>query len=100
MLDAKDLGKIGSARMRTVELLEVAIATAQGLGYHIRHEWLGGGGGGACEFAGRKWLFVDLALTVDEQLEQVCRVLRADPGIYLTDVAPSLRRYLDGRRVA
>jgi hypothetical protein len=86
--------------MRTVELLESAIATAQELGYRIRHEWLGGGSGGACEFAGRKWLFVDLALTVDEQLEQVCRVLQSDPGIYLTEVAPSLRWFLDGRRAA
>jgi hypothetical protein len=41
---------------------------------------LGGSGGGACEFGGRKWLFVDLALTVDEQLDQIGRVLRADPG--------------------
>ena len=86
--------------MRTVELLEVAIETAQELGYRIRHEWLGGGGGGACEFAGRKWLFVDLALTVDEQLDQVCRVLRSDPAIYLAEIAPPLRWILDGRRVA
>ena len=86
--------------MRTVELLELSISTAQELGYRIRHEWLGGGGGGACEFGGRKWLFVDLALNADEQFEQVCRVLRADPGIYLVDMAPSLRWILDGRRAA
>ena len=86
--------------MRTVELLESAISTCQELGYRVRHEWLGGGGGGACEFAGRKWLFVDLALTVDEQLEQVCRVLRTDPGIYLVDVSPSLRWLIEGRRAA
>src|SRR5262245_13211882 len=52
-------------RMRTVELLEQAISTSQELGYRIRYEWLGGSGGGACEFAGRKWLFVDLALSAD-----------------------------------
>lgn len=86
--------------MRTVELLEQAVSTAQDLGYLIRHEWLGGSSGGACEFGGRKWLFVDLALSPDEQLEQVCQVLRMDPGIYLVDISASLQRVLDAGRVA
>ncbi|MGE3780653.1 MAG: hypothetical protein AB7F89_25915 [Pirellulaceae bacterium] len=86
--------------MRTVELLEEAITTAEKLGYRLRHEWLGGCGGGACEFGGRRWLFVDLALTVDEQLDQVCHVLRTDPGVYLVDVPHPLRRLLERRRAA
>jgi hypothetical protein len=86
--------------MRTVELLEQAVCAAQELGYRIRHEWLGGGGGGACEYGGRKWLFVDLALTIDEQLDQIGRVLRADPGIFLVDIPATLRRFLDHRRVS
>lgn len=86
--------------MRTVEMLEQAVCTARDLGYRIRHEWLGGGGGGACEFGGRKWLFVDLALSVEEQLEQICSALRADPGIFVVDLPPSLRRLLDMKRVA
>jgi hypothetical protein len=86
--------------MRTVELLEQAIFTAEELGYRIRHEWLGGSGGGACEFGGRKWMFVDLALTADEQLDQVCQVLRADPSVFTVDVPASLRRILERRSAA
>ena len=62
--------------MHTVDLLEQACEIAEQLGYHTRQEWLGGSGGGACEFAGRKWIFVDLALSVFEQLEQVTEALR------------------------
>lgn len=86
--------------MRTVEMLEQSLEVAQNLGYRIRHEWLGGSGGGACEFGGRKWLFVDLALSPDEQLEQVCRVLRGDVGIHLVNASPSLRHLLDLKRAA
>ena len=86
--------------MRTVELLEHAVSIARELGYGIRHEWLGGAGGGACEFGGRKWLFVDLALNVDEQLVQVGDVLRKDPAVFLVEMALPLRRVLDRRRAA
>jgi hypothetical protein len=90
----------GDARMRTVEMLEQSLAIAHELNYRVRHEWLGGSGGGACEFGGRKWLFVDLALSVDEQLEQICRALRTDPGIHLIQVHPAMRGMLDLRRAA
>ena len=40
--------------MHTVDLLEQACALAEQLGYRTRQEWLGGSGGGACEFGGRK----------------------------------------------
>jgi hypothetical protein len=70
------------------------------LGYHIRHEWLGGGGGGACEFCGKKWIFVDLALNAIEQLEQVSEALRADPGIHLLDLSPPIRELLGIRKAA
>ena len=86
--------------MRTVEMLEQSLAVAEQLHYQVRHEWLGGSGGGACEFGGRKWLFVDLALPADEQLEQVCRALRSDQGIHLLKFDPSLRRMLDLKRAA
>lgn len=86
--------------MRTVELLERSLQLAQELGYQVRHEWLGGSGGGACEFGGRKWLFVDLALTVDEQLEQVCGALRNDSAVHVVHVDPSLRRLLNVNRAA
>jgi hypothetical protein len=86
--------------MHTVERLEHAIALAEKLGYGVRHEWLGGTGGGACEFAGRKWIFVDLALSVIEQLDQVTEALRNDPAVNLIDVPPAVSASLGLRRAA
>jgi hypothetical protein len=65
--------------MHTVQTLERLKDIAEHAGYAVRHEWLGGVAGGACEFAGRKWIFVDLSLSVVEQLEQLADALRADP---------------------
>ncbi len=86
--------------MHTVEVLRDAVATAERLGYTIREEWLGGVGGGACEFKGRKWIFLDSSLNPIEQLEQVCQALREDPAIYLVDMPAHLRQLLDVRRSA
>jgi len=86
--------------MHTVELLEQALSVAEQLGYRVRHEWLGGTGGGACEFAGRKWIFVDLALNVVEQLEQVRDALMTDAAIYTLDLSPPMRKLLGIRRAA
>ena len=61
--------------MHTVELLALAIQVAQQAGYHIRQDWLGGCGGGACEFGGRKWIFLDLGLNPHERLEQIREAL-------------------------
>ena len=81
--------------MHTVELLEQALAAAERLGYGIRHEWLGGSGGGGCEFGGRKWIFVDLALNNVEQLEQVTAALKQEPGLAGLELSPPLRRLLE-----
>ena len=78
--------------MHTVELLEECLQVARQLGYHVRHEWLGGVGGGACEFGGRRWIFLDLALNTSEQLEQATRALRADPQLAQVALSPSLTR--------
>ena len=86
--------------MHTVEMLRRSIQLAESIGYGVRHEWLGGSGGGACEFGGKKWLFVDLALTVPEQLDQVASALRSEPAIYLTPVPRELRQLLDLRPAA
>jgi hypothetical protein len=86
--------------MHTVELLEHALNLAEQIGYRVRQEWLGGTGGGACEFAGRKWIFVDLALNAVEQLEQVTAALRSDPAIYTVDLSPAMRKLFDIRRAA
>lgn len=86
--------------MHTVELLEAALNLAEQLGYHIRHEYLGGTGGGRCEFGGRRWIFIDLAMTVPEQLEIVADVLRDDPSVYAAEVSEPLSRLLDIPRAA
>ena len=64
--------------MHTVEQLEHALARAKKLGYRVKHDWLDGCGGG-CEIAGQKWIYLDLALSTDEQLEQVLEVLSGQP---------------------
>ena len=85
--------------MHTVELLERLKDLADQAGYTIRHEWLGGSGGGKCEFAGRKWIFVDLSLSVVEQLEQVSAALKDDPAVWLLELPVPVTRAL-GRRMA
>jgi hypothetical protein len=87
-------------QMLTVEMLYQMLALAESMGYGIRHEWLGGQRGGICEFSGRKWLFVDLALNPVEQLEQVTEALRQDPRIHLVDLPYALREPLGVRRCA
>ena len=86
--------------MHTVELLEEALSIAEFLGYEIRHEWLGGSGGGACEFGGKKWIFVDLALNAIEQLEQVSAALKSDPAFHTVELSPAITEALDLRRAA
>jgi hypothetical protein len=65
--------------MHTIEKLERLKDLAEIAGYTVRQEWLGGVAGGACHFAGRKWIFIDLSLSVVEQLEQVAAALDGDP---------------------
>ncbi len=86
--------------MHTVELLDEAITLAGRLGYRLRQEYLGGSGGGGCEIAGQKWIFVDLALNPAEQFEQVAETLRTEPGIADLSPSPALRRALGLRRAA
>lgn len=88
--------------MATMDVLQEALAIAQRVGYSIREEYLGGAGGGACEFGGRKWLFLDLAATADEQLENVTAVLREDPATLSLagQLSPQLAWHLGWRRSA
>lgn len=86
--------------MHTVQLREQALAVARQLGYCIREEWLEGSGGGQCEFAGRRWIFVDLAQSAGEQLEQIAETLRCDPALQSLTLAPPLRKLLGVRKTA
>ena len=73
--------------MHSVERMEAAIALAQSVGWKVRYEYLGEVGGGACEIAGQKWIFIDLALTPFEQFDQVIDALKSDAAIH-TAVVP------------
>jgi hypothetical protein len=86
--------------MHTVEMLERLKEAAERAGYTVRLEWLGGAGGGACEFAGRKWIFVDLALSVVEQLDQVWVALKDDPAVNLLETPLMVEHSLGQRRAA
>jgi hypothetical protein len=68
--------------MHTVELFEHLQDVGRQLGYQLRHEYLGGVGGGRCEVAGKRWIFIDLALNSSEQLDQLVEALREDPAIH------------------
>lgn len=86
--------------MHSLELLEQALDAARSLGYDIRQEYLGGVGGGACEFGGKKWIFVDLALPVGEQLDEVIQALCEDPAMPSLNVRGNLANLLGLRRAA
>ena len=62
--------------MHIAAQLEAALEQARQQGFRLRSEWLGGGGG-ACEIHGEQWLFLDLALEPNEQLELVLTALSA-----------------------
>ena len=86
--------------MHTIELLNEALQAAESLGYGIRHEWLGGSSGGACEVQGKKWLFIDLSLNTIEQYEQVLDAIRSDPAIHTVSTSTELANELKTLRAA
>tara|TARA_B100000809_G_scaffold151751_2_gene149092 strand:- start:172 stop:468 length:297 start_codon:yes stop_codon:yes gene_type:complete len=78
--------------LNTVEILHQATEMARIMGYEIREEWLGGTGGGGCEFGGKKWIFLDVADNPMEQLESVADILCQDPAIHLIELPAPLRK--------
>lgn len=65
--------------MSTIEKIDQLVAIANKLGYEVRYDYFGGTGGGACEYPGKKILFMDLALTSTEQLELLRETLSESP---------------------
>lgn len=86
--------------MHTADLLDHALRAAERLGYKIRQEWLGGSGGGDCEIKGQKWLFVDLSLSLPDQLHQVVEALRREPAAANLELSPPLRQLVPGKKAA
>jgi hypothetical protein len=83
-----------------VELLEQAINLASQCGCVVRQDWFGGSRSGSCEFQGRRWIFLDLALSPREQLETVLEALRTLPNLSASQVLPELRTALSLRKAA
>lgn len=86
--------------MHTVELLDEALSLAAQLGYRVRQEWLDGAGGGPCIVRGEKWLFVDLAQPLAEQLECVASVLRGIRSLDELSPSEALGSYLKSAKAA
>jgi hypothetical protein len=86
--------------MHTVEILEQALNLAGRLGYTVRQECFAGSGGGACQLKGRKFLFVDLDLGPEEQLEQVTAALRCEPNVLSLAISRELGELLNVRKIA
>jgi len=86
--------------MHTVELFEQLVDTAERIGYQIRHEYLGGVGGGSCELVGKKWIFIDLALNSAEQLDQLVEALQEDPAVYTISLPDEVARVVHERKAA
>jgi hypothetical protein len=86
--------------MLTVEMLEQALDLAMRLGYTVRQDCFAGSGGGACQLKGRKFLFVDLDVGPEEQLDQVIAALRHEPIVPSLPIPRELGELLGVRKIA
>jgi hypothetical protein len=86
--------------MHTVELFEQLVRISERLGYLVRHEYLGGVGGGQCEVSGKKCIFIDLALTAAEQLDQIVEALQEDPAIHSLALPDEIAQLVGDRKAA
>ena len=71
--------------MSVVTQIDQWLETARQLNFKIRYDYFGGTGNSICEFGGNKWLFVDLALSSLEQLEQIQQAVQSDPMFGMLD---------------
>jgi hypothetical protein len=79
-----------NGRIHSVDLLNMAFASAMRLGYRLREVGLDGFAGGACQVKGQKWLFVDPVLSVRDRLELILEALAADPATSAFDLPAPL----------
>lgn len=83
--------------MSTIQQFDQLVEIAEQLGYRIRYDYFGGTGGGVCEFSGNKWLFLDLALSSAEQLEQLQKTLANEPLLGTIKLSADMKRDLANR---
>ena len=86
--------------MHTIELLKEGIRAVQSLGYRVRQDWLDGQGGGACVLKGEKFLFLDIADSYTEQLEEVLVILRQEENATTLELAKELETLVKQGRAA
>lgn len=87
-------------KMHSLDLLQIALETAKRQGFSIRREWLGGVAGGKCRIGHKKILFVDISLSVLEQLQQVTSSLATEHNLPLAELDPALVRVIRATREA
>lgn len=76
--------------MTTIQLVEELLSVAQTLGFEVREDWFSGHGGGICIVKGQKQLYVDLAQTVEEQLQSMVQALRSEPLLLTAQMSSEL----------
>ncbi|MBL8871693.1 MAG: hypothetical protein JNK90_18095 [Planctomycetaceae bacterium] len=86
--------------MHSLDLLQIALETAKRNGFTIRREWLGGVAGGKCRIGSKKILFVDISLSVLEQLQQVTSSLATENDLPIHELDPALARVIRATREA
>jgi hypothetical protein len=86
--------------MSTIEQIDQLVEVARQLGYRVRYDYFGGTGGGVCEFSGNKWLFLDLALTSAEQLDQLVSALANEPLLSTVPMDDRTKQELSAKRAA
>lgn len=84
--------------MDTQSKLDALLNLAAGLGLTIRHESLGGEGGGFCVMKGARILFVDLAADTETRYERTLDGFASLPEADQHYLPPEVRDDLDRRR--
>jgi hypothetical protein len=75
----------------SVAQLEQLIELARQQGFEVRYEDLGGCGGGICEYGGKRWLFIDLAVSTEETWESLQAALNQAVAGDKDPAGPSIR---------
>lgn len=61
------------------KLFDEAAAIVAAQGFEVRFEHLGGNGTGYCQLGERRWMVIDVAQPLEEQLEQLAAAIASQP---------------------
>lgn len=68
-----------STQLTPGQQFDEAMRVVQAQGFEVRYEHLGGSGTGYCRVGERRWMLVDVAQGVEEQLEELAAAIRSEP---------------------